>query len=238
MRRITTTMMALLVISGSAISSADTLIMRDGTRLEGTVTGIVARTITFRHLDGQSRRYSTSEVEALLFVSAERANPSAVSDFKLDAPAGTQLVVKTTETIDSRNAGANQLFSAIVEQEVKGASGRALVPEGSSVQLMIRHITSAEAIAGVEMVLDIQSISINGRRYVLTPVDLSPEKGPESREKRAEAIDRGPDAIGTIIGNSGGGADQIITRGRGVQVSAETVLLVRFNRAVTLQAER
>jgi hypothetical protein len=69
-------------------------------------------------------------------------------------------------------------------------------------------------------------------------VDPSPERGPESREKRAEAIDRGPAAIGTIIGNSSGGADQVITRGRDVQVSAETVLLVRFNKAVTLKAER
>ena len=48
---------SLCVVSLATISSADTLIMRDGTRVQGTVTGFAARTITFRHADGVSRRY-------------------------------------------------------------------------------------------------------------------------------------------------------------------------------------
>jgi len=56
---------SLCVVSLAAISSADTLIMRDGTRVQGTVTGFAARTITFRHADGVSRRYPTSQVEAV-----------------------------------------------------------------------------------------------------------------------------------------------------------------------------
>jgi hypothetical protein len=53
MRRIViTTVTSLCVVSLAVISAADTLIMRDGTRVEGTVTGIAARTITFRHADG------------------------------------------------------------------------------------------------------------------------------------------------------------------------------------------
>ena len=114
-RFIIATAMGLCVVSLAALSSADTLIMRDGTRVQGTVVGIAGRTITFRHADGVSRRYPTSEVEALEFVSAERANPRAVSARRLEAPAGTQLVVRTVERIDSRNGGADQTFSAIVE---------------------------------------------------------------------------------------------------------------------------
>ena len=60
------------------------------------------------------RRYSTSQVEALEFLSAERANPRAVSGRSLEAPAGTELVVRTVEKIDSRHAVADQTFSAIV----------------------------------------------------------------------------------------------------------------------------
>jgi hypothetical protein len=111
MKRFTiATAMSLCLVSLATISSADTLIMRDGTRVEGTVTGIAGRTITFRHADGVSRRYPTSEVEALEFVSADRANPRAVSARRLEAPAGTQLVVRTVERIDSRNGGAAQTF--------------------------------------------------------------------------------------------------------------------------------
>ena len=57
--------------------------------------GIASRTITFRHADGKSRRYATSEVRALEFISAERINPRATSDRRLEAPAGTRLVVRT-----------------------------------------------------------------------------------------------------------------------------------------------
>ena len=49
--------MSLCVVSLTAIASADTLVMRDGTRITGTVVSIAARTITFRHADGVSRRY-------------------------------------------------------------------------------------------------------------------------------------------------------------------------------------
>jgi len=41
---------------------------------------------------------------AVEFLSADRDNPRAVSDRRLEMPAGTELVVRTVETIDSRNA--------------------------------------------------------------------------------------------------------------------------------------
>src|ERR1044071_7121935 len=121
-RIVIATAMGVCVMSLTVVSSADTLVMRDGTRVQGTVVGIAARTITFRHADGVSRRYATSQVEALEFLSADRANPRAVSGRSLEAPAGTELVVRTVETIDSRNSGADQNFSAIVEQDVANAS--------------------------------------------------------------------------------------------------------------------
>ena len=67
--------MSLCVVSLSDVSaaSADTLVLRDGTRIDGTVVGVVEQTITFRRTDGSSRQYQTSEVEALEFPAAERA---------------------------------------------------------------------------------------------------------------------------------------------------------------------
>ena len=97
--------MSLCVVSLATIVSADTLVMRDGSRIEGTVLDIVGRTITFRHADGASRRYPTSRVASLEFFSADRDNPRAASVRRLEAPAGTELVVRTVETIDSRHAG-------------------------------------------------------------------------------------------------------------------------------------
>ena len=254
-RFIIATVMSLGVMSLAAPSSAATLIMRDGTRVQGTVVGIAGRTITFRHADGVSRRYPTSEVEALEFVSAERANPRAVSARRLEAPAGTELVVRTIERIDSRNGGADQTFSAIVEQEVTNGSGHVIIPEKSSAQLIIRQISSGGATGSPEMMLDIQSISVDGRRYLVSTTDVTLDSGTGigNNKRTAETVGAGAAlgtligaiagggkgaAIGVLVGAAGGAGVQVLTRGRDVQVPAETILTFRLDKAVTLQAER
>ena len=239
----------------ASVAAADTLIMRDGTRVQGTVVGIAGRTITFRHADGATRRYPTSEVEALEFISADRTNPHAVSDRKLEAPAGTELVVRTVERIDSRNGGADQTFSAIFEQDVTTASGGMIIPEGSSAQLIIRQVSAGGATASPEMSLDVQSIAVDGRRYLIstTGVTLDSGTGIGNNKRTAETVGAGAAlgtvvgavagggkgaAIGGLIGAAGGAGVQVLTRGRVVQVPAETLLMFRLDRAVTLQAER
>jgi hypothetical protein len=244
---------SLCVVSLAAISSADTLIMRDGTRVEGTVTGFAARTITFRHADGVSRRYPTSQVEAVEFLSADRDNPRFASDRRFEVPAGTELVVRTVERIDSRNAGADQIFSAIVEDQVTDASGRVIIPANSSAQLMIRQMSSGGATGSPEMALDVQSITVRGRKYQVSTTDLTQnsDTGIGKNKRTAETIGGGA-AIGTIIGAIAGGAKgaaigvlvgaaggagvQVLTRGRDVQVPAETVLTFRLDKPVTLRA--
>ena len=93
--------MSLFVVSLATLVSADTLVLRDGSRIEGTVLAIAGRTITFRHADGASRRYPTSRVSSLEFFSADRDNPRAAKARRLEAPAGTELVVRTAETKDA-----------------------------------------------------------------------------------------------------------------------------------------
>ena len=71
---------SLCVVSMASIASADTLVLRDGTRVPGTVVGIVARMITFEDSSGISQRYSTNEVASLEFTSTERRNVAASTD--------------------------------------------------------------------------------------------------------------------------------------------------------------
>jgi hypothetical protein len=242
---------AVCLVSLAAIASADTLILRDGTQIEGTVIAIAARTITFRHADGVSHRYEVDQVQSIEFVSAERA----VTHHSLELPAGTELVVRTVETIDSRNAGADQAFSAIVEQPVRDAAGRVVIPEKSSAQLMIRQMSSGGTTGSPEMVLDIRSISIGGRRYDISTTDLTvgSETGIGKNTRTAEAIGGGAAlgtiigaiagggkgaAIGGVIGAAGGAGAQVLTKGHDVQVPAESILKFRLDRSVMLQPDR
>jgi len=255
MRRIViATAMSLSVVSLAAIASADTLIMRDGTRVQGTVVSLTGRTITFRDTDGTSRRYSTGRVESLQFISADRANPRAANGRRLEAPAGTELVVRTVETIDSKTAGPDQIFSGIIEQQVTDANGRVIIPESSSAQLMIRNLSSGGATGSPEMVLDVQSITVDGRKYLVSTTDLTEDSDRGiGTNKRTAATVGGAAAVGTIIGAiagggkgaviggvigaAGGAATQVLTKGHNVKVPAETLLRFRLDKPVTLRAE-
>jgi hypothetical protein len=269
--------MSLFVVSLAAVASADTLVLRDGTRIEGTITGFAGRTITFRHTDGTSRRYSTNQLDSLEFFSADRANPRAgnrwfnngrsrnnannannensgfsANSRRLEAPAGTELVVRTVEMIDSRNAGANQVFSGIIEQAVTDASGRVIIPENSSAQLMIRNLSSGGVTGSPEMVLDIESITVSGRKYLVSTTDLTEDSdsGLGTNKRTGVAVGGGA-AVGTIIGAiagggkgavlggvigaAGGAATQVLTKGHNVTVPAETLLRFQLDKPVTLR---
>lgn len=217
--------MSLCIVSLATVLSADTLVMRDGSRVEGTVLAIAGRTITFRHGDGVVRRYPTSQVDSLEFFSADRENPRAVNARRLEAPAGTELVVRTVETIDSRRVGADQLFAAIVEHQISDASGHVIIPARSSAQLVIRQVWPGDVGSSPEIVLDVQSITVDGRRFAVGTVAGAIASGHKGA------------TIGLLIGAADGSASEVLTKGRDVKVPAETVLRFLLDKPVTLRAE-
>ena len=100
MRRIViATAASLCVVSLAAIASADTLILRDGTRVPGTIVGIAARMITFEDSSGISHRYSANEVASLEFTSTDRRNVAASMD---DRATGIRAIL-----LDSRSITVN-----------------------------------------------------------------------------------------------------------------------------------
>jgi len=242
------------MVSLATVVSADTLVMRDGSRIQGTVLAIAGRTITFQHADGVSHRYPTSRVQSLEFFSADRDNPRAASARRLEAPAGTELVVRTVETIDSKHSEPDQIFSAIVEQAVTDASGRVIIPDNSKAQLMIRNVSSGGATGSPEMVLDVHSITVDARKYLVSTTDLTEDSDTGiGTNKRTAATIGGGAAVGTVIGAiagggkgaaiggligaAGGAATQVLTKGHNVKVPAETVLRFHLDKPMTLRAE-
>jgi hypothetical protein len=94
MRRFfTAAAMTVCIVSLAATVSADTLVLRDGSRIEGTVLAIVGRTITFRHADGASHRYPTSRIEAIEFFAADR-EPPRDARVRRETPADITMLTK------------------------------------------------------------------------------------------------------------------------------------------------
>ncbi len=250
---------SLCVVSLAAISSADTLIMRDGTRVPGRVVSVAARTITFEDASGVSRRYNANQVDTLEFTQATQryaAVGTSGSSRRLEVlPSGTELTVRTAEDIDSSTAVVNQTFSAIVERDILGESDNVIIPAGSHAVLVVREISSGGTTGSPDMVLDMQSMTVSGRRYLVSTTDLKKDSGTGiGKNKRTAETVGGGAALGTIIGAIAGGAKgaaigvligaaggagvEVLNKGKDVRVPAETLLSFRLDKPVSLQAER
>lgn len=258
-RLVIATAMGVCVVSLAAIASADTLILRDGTRITGRVVSIAARMINFENAAGVSQRYNVDRVDALEFTPASQRNAAArtgSSGPRLEVlPAGTELMVRTAEDIDSSTAVVDQTFSAIVERDIRGESDNVVIPAGSHAVLVVREISSGGVTGSPDMMLDMQSMTVSGRRYIVSTTDLKQDTGTGigTNRRTAETIGGGAAlgtiigaiaggkkgaAIGVLVGAAGGAGVQVLNRGKDVRVPAETLLTFRLSAPASLQAER
>ncbi|PYR25988.1 MAG: hypothetical protein DMF92_19390 [Acidobacteria bacterium] len=261
--------MSVFLVSLAQSASGDTLTMKDGTSVSGTLVGIVAQTITFKDQRGVVRRYNTRQVQTLEFDSVTQRSAADRSDGVTQGsaavgtsgrslemlPTGTELAVRTVEEIDSTAGVANRIFPALVEYDVVGDSSNVIVPQGASVELVVRRISSGGATGSPEMMLDIKSITVGGRRYLVSTTDLKEGSatGIGKNKRTAEAVGGGAAlgsilgaiaggrkgaVIGVLAGAAGGAGVQVLTRGKDVRVPAETVLEFRLDKPVALRAEQ
>ena len=251
----------LLMLPGTAVS--DTLVLQNGTRIYGVLVRRTSSTITFKNSSGIVHRYKASDVQNVELASkfqstsnTPRNYGSSTNDHQPELlPAGTQLVILTNEAIDSKTASSNQLFSGQVDQDVIDNSNELIVPKGSPAQLIIRTVSSGGVAGSSEITLDIQSITVNGRRYNVTTTNLRQKgrNGLGANKRTAEMVGGGAvigtiigaivghgkgAAIGAAVGAAGGAGAQVLTKGKQVMIPAETVLKFNLDKAVTLAPER
>jgi hypothetical protein len=254
--------LSLCVLSLAAVSSADTLILRNGDRVSGRLVSVASRNITFRDSTGVSRTYTTDQVDALEFTPDGRANNrndrsnATANTSRIEVlPSGTELKIRTAEDIDSSTSVVGQTFSGIVDSNIMGESGNVVIPQGSHAVLVLREISSGGKTGSPDMLIDVQSMTVSGRRYLVSTTDLKQDAGTGiGTNKRTAILVGGGAAAGTIIGAVAGGAKgatigaligaaggagvQVLNRGKDVRVPAETLLNFQLNSPVNLQAER
>jgi hypothetical protein len=182
-----------------------------------------------------------------------RPTEAAITSKTLELPVGTELSVRTEETIDSGKAAEGQTFAADVTNDVLDANGDVVIPRGSNAQIVIRSATKGGKIRGAsDLVLDLQSVSIDGRSYQISTADMS-QKGRDGigANKRTGEFTGGGAALGAIIGAIAGGGKgaaigaasgagagavtQIVTRGS-IKVPSESVLTFKLDRLLRVVA--
>jgi hypothetical protein len=167
-------------------------------------------------------------------------------------PDGTKVAVRTEDTIDSAKAAEGQTYAAEVADDVLDADGNVVIPRGSNAQIVIRSASKGGKIRGAsDLVLDLQSISVEGQEYTVSTADLQ-QKGRQGvgANKRTAEMTGGGAALGAIIGaiagggkgaaigagaGAGGGAlTQVLTKGGSIKVPSETVLTFQLDKPVKI----
>jgi hypothetical protein len=229
-------------------ATVDTVTLRNGKSYVGHFTG--SNPIGFTGEEGIQYQFPVHDVESLIFNDAGRVAP--VPEHAKVIPFGTDVVVRTGETIDSTSTHTGQLYRAVITEGVPDAAGGVAIPAGSRAQLLIRQVTTGGAVHSPELVLDLYSVTVDGKQFrvVTSNVAESNSRGVGKNRRTAEFLGGGA-AIGALMGGifgggrgagigalsgAGGGAlTQVFTRGKQVQVPAESVLRFRLERRLVLQ---
>jgi hypothetical protein len=169
-------------------------------------------------------------------------------------PIGSRVPVRTEETIDSGTAAEGQTYAAEIADDVPDANGDTVVPRGANAQIIIRSATKGNRFHGQsDLVLDLQSISVGGKEYLVSTTDLQ-QKGRQGvgANKRTAEFTGGGAALGAIIGAIAGGGKgaaigagagagagvigQVATKGGAIKVPAETMLTFQLDKPVQIVA--
>jgi hypothetical protein len=160
---------------------------------------------------------------------------------------GTEITVRTNEAIDGRHPSDSRIYTAVVDRDVMDNSGRVVIPRGSNAELILRDSSDDT------VVVDLESVDVNGQRYVVS-ADAETVTGTDERRegvgvnKRTGKYVGGGAVIGSIIGAIAGGGKgaaigaatgagagaigQTVTRGSSVRLPSETLLTFRLDRAL------
>lgn len=120
---------------------------------------------------------------------------------------GTLLAVRTNQSIDSDRRDY-QVYTGVVDGDVRGDNGRLAIPRGSTVELIVRVAQDND------LIIDLESVTVNGRRYAI------------KTEPARQESNRDDSLVGAVVGAIQGGE----ARGHAVRIPRDSVINFRVQR--------
>jgi len=156
---------------------------------------------------------------------------------------GTEIAVRTNEPIEIQTWDRGRIYRGQLARDVRATDGDIALPRGAEVELTVRQVS------GHDMVLDLEAIYVNGRRFVVEAssqdFNTRDRQGVGENQRTAKYVGGGA-IIGSIIGAIAGGGKgaaigaaagaasgagaQTVTRGREIRIPAESLLTFRLER--------
>jgi hypothetical protein len=167
-------------------------------------------------------------------------------------PSGTQISVRTDESINADTAAEGQTYPATIQQDITDSNGNVVIPRGSRADLVVRRVNEGGTVTSGNLVLDLDAIHVNGKRYRVSTEDVQQgnNRGIGANRRTGEMVGGGAvlgtllgavagggkgAAIGALAGAAAGGGVQVLTKGKEIRVPAETVLNFRLDQPLSLR---
>jgi hypothetical protein len=165
-----------------------------------------------------------------------------------EIPAGTALVIRMIDDVDSQRDEVGQTFRASVDEAVT-LDNNGVVPRGAdAVVKLVADKESGRFTGKAELTLDIVSLTVGGRTVDVATQEITQESASRTTQtaQRAGGVaalgavigaiaggGKGA-AIGAVTGAAAGGAVQVITKGQRVRIPSETRLTFTLQQPVGL----
>lgn len=189
---------------------------------------------------------------ALIVLSALMVAQMATAQTRITVPAGTRILIRTVDAVDSSKQQAGYRFTANLETNLQ-AEDVVVARRGSTVYGRLATAQSAGRMSGgSELTLELTDIVINGTAYPLLTSTYEVRAQGQGKKTAGRVV--GGTGLGALIGGiAGGGRGAAIgaasgaaagttvsaaTKGKQVSVPSESLLEFRLEQPVALPVTR
>lgn len=268
------------VLALAVAASADTLEMKDGRVIRGKYMGGTQTHVRFE-VNGQIDLYAVDQIVALTFTGGDSstswrdrsaatprsglapaaespraalapAGETSAAPRRVTVPAGTTILVRMIDSVDSEKNRVGDRFRASLEEDLV-AEGVVVAPKGTDVYGRLSEAKEAGHLTGKsDLKLELTGILINQQLQPIVTGEY--EVSGKSRGSNTAAKVGGGAVLGAIIGAiagggkgaaigagvgaAGGTAIQVLTKGQQVRVPSETMLEFRIEQSFSADPSR
>jgi hypothetical protein len=244
--RLYKTIAAMAALLVGTIAVADTIELADGTLLEGDFVGSSNGIVMFNTGEG-IEAYPESDVVGIYLSSGvatrqeeQQQTQQQQKPTEVTIPSGTRLVIRTSETLDTKRQGAGHRFRSQLESALV-IDGITVAPRGTQIYGRITSAKQANRLAGSsDMSVVFTDIMINDQLHSMQTQGLKAQ-GKNEAGRTAGRTARAA-ALGGLYGGSSsakkgakvGLGASIITSGSSIQIPAGTIVETNLVEALSL----
>jgi hypothetical protein len=245
-----------MALAVAGLGWADTVTLRSGPVIQGTYLGGTARQVRIDAGD-QIQTVDVADIAKIEFSApAQAAAPPAPvrqqilrtepagdsvpppAPSSVELPAGTNIVIRMIDGVDSQQNRVGQTFAASLDEPVM-LNGNVVIPRGADAVVKLADSKESGKLTGkTELTLDLVSVKVNGRMVDINTQTVSRDSS--SRGARTAKVAGGTAAVGALIGAIAGGGKgaaigagagaaagagaEVVTNGQRVKIPSETRL--------------